>query len=90
LQEVTPSLHGFARDQVATNTKKMHWWHVPKLFFIYSELKIVNSPRQMAKQHTTTLRSKTYSVGMLVDVIWDENWDAEYFVNNSTKMSFGN
>jgi hypothetical protein len=43
----------------------------------------------MAQQHTTTLKSKTCSVGRLVDVIWDENWDAEYFVNNSTKMSFG-
>jgi nitrogen-specific signal transduction histidine kinase len=67
----------------------MHWWDVPKLFFVYSELRIVNSLRQMAKQHTTTLKFKTYSVGRLVDVIWDENWDAEYFMNNSTKMSFG-
>jgi hypothetical protein len=27
-------------------------------------------------------------VGKLANVIWDEDWDVEYFVNNSTKMSF--
>jgi hypothetical protein len=43
----------------------------------------------MAKQHTTTLKSETYSVGRLANVIWGENWNAKYFVNNSTKMSFG-
>jgi hypothetical protein len=43
----------------------------------------------MAKQHATTLRSKAYLVGRQANVIWDDNWDAKYFVNNSTKMSFG-
>jgi hypothetical protein len=42
----------------------------------------------MAKQHQTTLRSKTFSVGKLANVLWGENWDAKYFVENSTKMSF--
>jgi diaminopimelate epimerase len=42
----------------------------------------------MAKQHQTTLRSKTFSVGKLANVLHGENWDVEYFVDNSTKMSF--
>jgi hypothetical protein len=28
-------------------------------------------------------------VGKLVNVIWGDDWDVNYFVNNSTKMSFG-
>jgi hypothetical protein len=43
----------------------------------------------MAKQHQITLRSKTYLVGKLANVIWVEDWDGEYFVNNLTNMSFG-
>ncbi len=39
----------------------------------------------MANQHQTTLRSKTYLVGKLANVIWGE----KYFMDNSTKMSFG-
>jgi hypothetical protein len=35
------------------------------------------------------LRSKAYSVGKLANVIWGDDWDAKYFVDNSTKMSFG-
>jgi hypothetical protein len=40
------------------------------------------------KQHPTTLRSKTYSVAKLANVIWGEDWDVGYFVNNWTKISF--
>jgi hypothetical protein len=43
----------------------------------------------MAKQHITTLKSKAYSVGRLANVIWGDDWNVEYFVDNSTKMSFG-
>jgi hypothetical protein len=43
----------------------------------------------MAKQHATTLKSKAYLVGKLENVIWGDNWDVEYFVDNSTNMSFG-
>jgi hypothetical protein len=43
----------------------------------------------MANQHTTILRSKTYLVGRLANVVWGDDWDAKYFVDNSTKMSFG-
>jgi hypothetical protein len=43
----------------------------------------------MAKQHAITLRSKAYLVGRLVNVIWGDDWDLKYFVDNSTKMSFG-
>ncbi len=43
----------------------------------------------MAKQHTTTLKSKAHFVGKLTNVICSDDWDAEYFVDNSTKMSFG-
>jgi hypothetical protein len=43
----------------------------------------------MAKQHPTTLKFETYSIGRLANVIWGDDWDVEYFVNNSTKMSFG-
>jgi hypothetical protein len=27
-------------------------------------------------------------VGKLANVIWGENWDAKYLLDNSTKMSF--
>jgi hypothetical protein len=40
----------------------------------------------MAKQHTTTLKSEAYLVGMLVNVIWGDDWDAKYVVDNLTKM----
>jgi hypothetical protein len=43
----------------------------------------------MAKQHATTLRSKAYLMGKLTNVIWGDDWDVEYFVDNWTKMSFG-
>ncbi len=43
----------------------------------------------MANQHAITLRFKTYSVGKVINVIWGDDWDAKYFVDNSTKMSFG-
>ncbi len=43
----------------------------------------------MAKQHATTLRSKAYLMGKHANVIWGDNWDVKYFVDNSTKMSFG-
>jgi hypothetical protein len=42
----------------------------------------------MAKQHATTLKSKAYSVGRLTNFIWGDDWDAKYFVDNSTKVSF--
>jgi hypothetical protein len=28
-------------------------------------------------------------MGKLANVIWGDDWDVNYFVNNSTKMSFG-
>jgi hypothetical protein len=43
----------------------------------------------MAKQHQTTLKFAAYSVGKLENGIWGEDWDAKYFLNNSTKLSFG-
>ncbi len=43
----------------------------------------------MVKQHQTTLRFEAYWVGKLVNVISGEDWDAKYFVDNLTKMSFG-
>jgi hypothetical protein len=43
----------------------------------------------MAKQHATTLKFKAYLVGRQANVIWGDNWDEKYFVDNSTKMSFG-
>jgi hypothetical protein len=42
----------------------------------------------MAKQHATTLRFKTYSVGRLTNVMWGDDWDVEYLVNNSTISDF--
>jgi hypothetical protein len=42
----------------------------------------------MANQHQTTLRSKAYLVGKPSNVMWGEYWDAYYFLDNSTKMSF--
>jgi hypothetical protein len=43
----------------------------------------------MVKQHVTTLRFKAYLVAMQTNVIWGDNHDAKYFVDNSTKISFG-
>jgi hypothetical protein len=43
----------------------------------------------MVKQHASTLKFEAYSVGKLANVIWGDDWDAKYFVDNSTKMSFG-
>jgi hypothetical protein len=43
----------------------------------------------MIKQHTTILRSEAYLKGKLRNVIWGDDWDVEYFVDNSSKMSFG-
>jgi hypothetical protein len=49
-------VHGFAKEQDATNTRKMRWWVVPELFFVCSKLGFANFPQQMAKQHATTLK----------------------------------
>jgi hypothetical protein len=43
----------------------------------------------MTKQHTIVLRYEAYLVGRLANVMWGENWDAKYFVDNSTNISFG-
>jgi hypothetical protein len=43
----------------------------------------------MVKQHQKIVKSKAYSMGKLGNVIWAEDWDAKYFVDNSTKISFG-
>jgi hypothetical protein len=43
----------------------------------------------MAEQHTTTLNFEAHLVGKLGNVIWGEDRDAKYFVDNSIKMSFG-
>ncbi len=43
----------------------------------------------MTKQHATTLKFEAYLMGRLTNVIWGDDWDVEYFVDNSTKMSFG-
>ncbi len=40
----------------------------------------------MVKQHQTTLRFEPYQMGKPINVIWDEDWDAKYFVDNLTKM----
>jgi hypothetical protein len=43
LQEVTPSFYGFAKEQDATNAKKVCWWVAQELFFGYNESGITNS-----------------------------------------------
>jgi len=45
LQEVSPLLYGFTKEQDATNTKNMCWWVVIELFFVYNKLEITNSPQ---------------------------------------------
>jgi len=35
------------------------------------------------------LKSKAYLVDRLANVIWGDDQDAKYFVDNSTKISFG-
>ncbi len=89
-QEVMPSLYGFAKEQYATNAKKMCWWVALELFFVYNESRTSHSLRRMVKQHTTTLRFEAYLMGRLANIIWGDDWDVEYFVDNSTKMSLGN
>jgi hypothetical protein len=44
----------------------------------------------MVKQHQKIVRSKAHSTGKLTNVIWSEDWDAKYFVDNSTKISLRN
>jgi len=44
LQKVTPSLYGFAKEQDATNVKKVCWWVALKLFFVYCKSGMTNSP----------------------------------------------
>jgi hypothetical protein len=88
LQEVTSSLYDFAEDQDATNIKKNALVGCTIIVFVYNKLGIANSPRPLAKQHAATLTSKTYLVGRLASVIWGDDWDAKYFVDNSIKISF--
>jgi hypothetical protein len=80
---------GLQRSKMPPMQKIVHWWVALESFFVYSELGITNSPQRMAKQHVRTLRSKAYSMGKLANVIWGDDWDVEYFVNNSTNMPFG-
>ncbi len=62
---------------------------LPQKKIVYSKLRTTNSLRQFAKQHAITLKFEAYSMGRLVNVIWGDDWDVEYFVDNSTKMSIG-
>jgi len=89
MQKVTPSLYAFAMEQNFIDVKKMCWWVTLELFFIHGEFGIPNSPQQMAKQHQTTFRFETCLVSKFTNVIWGEGWDAQYFMDNSTKISFG-
>jgi hypothetical protein len=43
----------------------------------------------MGKQLQTILSFEAYSMGKYSNVIWGENWDVEYFMDNSINMSFG-
>ncbi len=43
----------------------------------------------MAKQQQTILSFEAYLMGKYTNVIWGEDWDVKYFMNNSIKMSFG-
>jgi len=63
---------------------------LPQNYFLFITSRKLQIPlKQMAKQHTTTLRSEAHSVGKLANVICNDDWDAKYFVDNSTKMLFG-
>jgi hypothetical protein len=42
----------------------------------------------MAKQHAISLKFEAYSVDRLANVIWGDDQDEKYFVENLTKMSF--
>jgi hypothetical protein len=41
----------------------------------------------MTKQHATTLRFEAYLMGKLTNVIWGDDWDVKYIVNNSTNVT---
>jgi len=73
LQEVMPSLYGFAMKQYATIIKNVCWCVASKLFFVYSKLGTTNSPWRMAKPNATTLKFETYLVGKLANVIWGDD-----------------
>jgi hypothetical protein len=55
------------------STQKNALMSYPKIVFCLYKSKIANSPQRMAKQHTTTLTPKVYSVGKLANVVWDED-----------------
>jgi len=55
------------------------------LFIMRRELQI---PFDKWLNNMPPLKFETYLVGKLTNVIWDEDWDVEYFVDNSTKTSF--
>jgi hypothetical protein len=44
LQEATPLLYGFPKEQDAINMRKMHWWVALQLFFVHDKLGTINSP----------------------------------------------
>jgi hypothetical protein len=46
-------------------------------------------PLTNGQANVTILKFEKYLVGKLANVIWGDDWDVKYFVDNSTKMSFG-
>jgi hypothetical protein len=86
--KVAAFVYGFSKEQNAIETRKTHSWEAPKLFSVQDELKTMNFFWCMAKQHYTTLRFVACSMGKLANVIWNKNWDTNYFLDNSTKLSF--
>jgi hypothetical protein len=44
LQEATPLLYGFPKEQDAINTRKMHWWVALELCFVHDKSGPTNSP----------------------------------------------
>jgi hypothetical protein len=43
MQEVTPSLYAFVKEQDAINERKTFWWVAFIFFFIYGEFRTINS-----------------------------------------------
>jgi len=89
LQEVMPSLYGFTNEQDTTSAREVCWWVTSIFLFCLQKTKNYKFPL-MNGQAT----SNNFGIWNIFDgqaskfVIWGEDWDVEYFVKNSTKMSF--
>ena len=92
IQEESPSNYGKTNKEDLWKHRTKYYYAILKLFHMTREWRMPQSPMRMARAHKHTIKSESYSVGMLAkkiykmdatSIIFQQNRDA-----NSIKLRF--